>query len=132
MPFYTLNITSPQNCTLTFAVGDPPSGEEPPPGGEAPPSGGETPPSGEEPPAGGEIPPSGEEPPTEESKLQKGDTNGDSKVSLTDIVNIKRHILGIELLTGDSLIAADTNGDSKVSLTDIVAVKRHILGIEEL
>ena len=131
--FYTLNITSPENCTLTFAVGDPPSGEEPPPsGGEAPPSGGETPPSGEEPPAGGETPPSGEEPPTEESKLQKGDTNGDSKVSLTDIVNIKRHILGIELLTGDSLIAADTNGDSKVSLTDIVAVKRHILGIEEL
>ena len=133
--FYTLNVASTENCTLTLIVGDPPTGEETPPSGEEPPpTGGETPPSGEDnPPTGGETPPSGEEtPPVNPPDFQKGDTNGDGKVSLTDIVNIKRHILGIEVLTGNNLLAADANGDEKVSLSDIVAVKRHILGIEQL
>ena len=50
--YYTLNVESLVNCTLTFKVGDPSSGEEPPSSGDDnPPSGDETPPDG------GETPP---------------------------------------------------------------------------
>lgn len=111
---YVLNVTSQQNGTLTFKLGDPSEG-----GGEV-----VTPPT---PP-----PDEGEDIPTTPPQYSKGDTNDDGKVSLTDIVNIKRHILGIEVLTGSNLLAADANGDEKISLSDIVAVKRHILGIEQL
>ena len=63
------------------------------------------------------------------SAVKKGDTNGDGKISLIDLTNIQRHILGKKTLTGDNFSAADTNGDGKISLIDLTRVQRHILGI---
>lgn len=64
--------------------------------------------------------------------LGKGDVNGDGKISLLDMVMMKRHILNIELLTDQRLVAADINGDGKITLQDMLAVKRHILGYESI
>ena len=62
--------------------------------------------------------------------VPKGDINGDGKISLPDLVAIKRHILEFELLTGDKFTAADIDGNGTISLADYVKVKRHILGFE--
>lgn len=62
--------------------------------------------------------------------VAKGDINGDGTISLADIVAIKRHILGFELLTDDKFKAADIDDSGSISLTDYVKVKRHILGFE--
>lgn len=53
---------------------------------------------------------------------RNGDTNGDGKISLMDVVNICKHIIKNPLLTGNNLIQADYNRDGKVSLSDAVAV----------
>lgn len=56
-----------------------------------------------------------------------GDTNGDGKTTVTDMIAIKAHILSKTDLEGASLTAADTSGDSKVTITDFIQVKAKIL-----
>ena len=57
-----------------------------------------------------------------------GDTNGDGKISITDMVAIKSHVLQNSTLEGASAMAADTSGDGKISITDFIQIKAHILG----
>ncbi len=64
------------------------------------------------------------------AQVIKGDANGDGSISLLDVLVVKRHILGIETLTGEKFQAADINGDGKVDLLDCLKIKRHILGYE--
>ena len=64
------------------------------------------------------------------ASYQKGDVNGDGKISLLDLVHIKRHLLGISTLEGTQFAAADINEDGKVTLLDYAMVKRHLLGIQ--
>ena len=59
-----------------------------------------------------------------------GDINGDGKVTLTDFVQLKAHILGKSTLSGAYASAADLNGDGKITLTDFVKAKAHLLGKE--
>ena len=59
-----------------------------------------------------------------------GDINGDGKVTLTDFVQLKAHILGKSTLAGAFASAADLNGDGKITLTDFVKAKAHLLGKE--
>ena len=57
-----------------------------------------------------------------------GDTNGDGKISVTDMLATKAHILKKSTLTGAVAQAADTNGDKAISITDFLQLKAHILG----
>ena len=59
-----------------------------------------------------------------------GDTNGDGKITVTDMIVTKAHLLGSSTLKGETLYAADTNGDGNVSITDFIQTKSHILGKE--
>lgn len=61
-----------------------------------------------------------------------GDTNGDGKVSLVDLVRVQKHILEISLLKSSQNTAADTNRDGKISLVDLVRVQKHILEISQI
>ncbi|MCR3922356.1 MAG: Ig-like domain-containing protein, partial [Firmicutes bacterium] len=61
-----------------------------------------------------------------------GDTNGDGKISVTDMITTKAQLLGSNTLKGEALYAADTNGDGKVSITDFIQIKAHILGKETI
>ena len=56
----------------------------------------------------------------------KGDANGDSKISVTDIVAAANYVLGS---SSSSFLfgAADVNEDSKISVTDIVGIANLIL-----
>ena len=57
-----------------------------------------------------------------------GDTNGDGKISVTDMLAVKAHVLKKNTLSGASAQAADTSGDKAISITDFIQMKAQILG----
>jgi uncharacterized repeat protein (TIGR02543 family) len=56
-----------------------------------------------------------------------GDINGDGKITLTDYVQLKTHLVGGTQLAGFYAKAGDVNGDGKITLTDFVQMKLHLL-----
>ncbi len=63
------------------------------------------------------------------SAVVLGDTNSDGKVTLTDLANVRLHLLEIITLKGDAFTGADTNKDSKITLTDLANLRLHLLEI---
>ena len=57
-----------------------------------------------------------------------GDVDNDGKVSSKDYVLIKKHIMSISTLTGNSKQKADINGDNKITSIDYILIKKQILG----
>lgn len=57
-----------------------------------------------------------------------GDINGDGKISVTDLLAVKSHLLGRTTLEDAALHAADISGDQKVTITDFIQIKSYILG----
>ena len=57
-----------------------------------------------------------------------GDTNGDTKADLQDILQINKHRLNKTSLKGTGLIAGDVNQDGKVDLQDILQINKYRLG----
>jgi len=62
--------------------------------------------------------------------ILEGDINGDNKVTATDLLKIKRHIVRIEEISSEKIMYADMNKDAKVTATDLLIVKRKIVGLE--
>ena len=58
-----------------------------------------------------------------------GDVNDDGKINSTDIVYVRRIILGMES-PNQMTEASDLNEDGKINSTDIVFIRRLILGIK--
>ena len=52
-----------------------------------------------------------------------GDTNGDGKINITDMIAVKACVLKKSNLTGAYAKAADVNGDGKVNITDFIKTK---------
>lgn len=61
--------------------------------------------------------------------IVKGDTNGDNKITLSDLANIRLHLLGKFVLKDNNSLGADTNNDGKISLSDLANVRMHLLGL---
>lgn len=57
-----------------------------------------------------------------------GDTDGDGKVSIIDLLRVQKHILQSKALEGVQLTAGDTNGDNAITILDLLRVQKHILG----
>ena len=57
-----------------------------------------------------------------------GDVNGDGKADFKDILQINRHRLGKQALTGAFLKAGDVNNDGKADFKDILKVNKFRLG----
>ena len=57
-----------------------------------------------------------------------GDVNGDGRVTLTDMVQIRAHLLGRDILDGAALQAADLDGNGQITLTDFVQCLSAVLG----
>lgn len=62
----------------------------------------------------------------EEAMRTPGDVNDDTKVNLSDVSLMLKHIAGWEVSIDP--FAADVNGDYKINLTDVSAVLKHIAG----
>ena len=55
--------------------------------------------------------------------LVTGDTNGDGKINITDMIAVKACVLKKSQLTGANAKACDVNGDGKVNITDFIKIK---------
>ena len=58
----------------------------------------------------------------------KGDINGDGKISLVDLANLKLSMVGKRTLSTASILAGDINGDGKTSLNDLAKLKMYLVG----
>lgn len=56
-----------------------------------------------------------------------GDVNGDGKISASDYVKIKNHIMDVSHLSGVYKSASDVNKDGKISASDYVKIKNYIM-----
>ena len=72
---------------------------------------------------GSDIPP---------QKFMRGDVNGDGFIDIVDLAMVKRHILRVHPLEGDSKLAADVYPDGEIDILDSAKIKRHILRKEIL
>lgn len=61
------------------------------------------------------------------SLLIYGDSNGDGKISSSDLTLICRHVLKESSLSGSNILAADANHDGKISSSDLTIICRHVL-----
>ena len=60
--------------------------------------------------------------------IVKADLNGDGKIGLSDLSNIKFSLIGKKQLRTEAQIAGDINGDGKVSLSDMAKLKMYLVG----
>ena len=66
------------------------------------------------------------------SLIVTGDTNGDGKINITDMIAVKQNILGRSQLSGVYKSAGDVNGDKKINITDFIKIKASILGKDKI
>ena len=60
----------------------------------------------------------------------RGDSDGDGKCGILDILMIKKQVMGIESYSGAELMALDVKQDGKVNLIDMLSMKKHYMGID--
>lgn len=56
-----------------------------------------------------------------------GDTNSDGKITTSDYILVRKHILGIKKLSSDELVRSDVNGDKKVNSIDYINIRKIII-----
>lgn len=59
--------------------------------------------------------------------IVSGDTNGDGKATITDMLAVKSHLLKKSTLSTTAKKGADTSGDGALSITDFIQIKAYIL-----
>ena len=57
-----------------------------------------------------------------------GDVNGDDKITISDLANVKLHLLGKYTLTDDNFTSADVDKNGKITVSDLANIKLHLLG----
>lgn len=60
-----------------------------------------------------------------------GDVNGDGKISVTDVLKIKKKIVSLEELDIPYKRAGDINNSNDITTTDLVKVKKVLVGIDK-
>ena len=61
-----------------------------------------------------------------------GDTSGDGKITMLDLLQVLKHIKGDKKLSGVYSTAADTSKDSKITMLDLLQILKHIKGDKKL
>jgi len=57
-----------------------------------------------------------------------GDSSGDGDITIMDLLQIQKHIIGATSLSDPYLVAADNNQDSAINIVDLLREQKHILG----
>ena len=63
-----------------------------------------------------------------ELKISLGDINNDGKITISDMANVRLHLLKKYTLSGNAFFAADVNNDSKITISDMANIRLHLLG----
>lgn len=68
----------------------------------------------------------------EPAKVQviSGDVNNDGKVTVMDLLKVRKAILGMAELSQPEQAAADVNGNGKIDIIDLLRIQKMILGIK--
>lgn len=61
-----------------------------------------------------------------------GDVSGDGVISISDMLAVKKHLVGLNLLTGDYLKAGKVTRQSEILVNDLAAIKSNILKISTI
>lgn len=64
--------------------------------------------------------------------IVNGDLSGDGAITILDLLQIQKYLLGDKKLTKEATLAADTSGDGKVTILDLLQVQKYLLGDKEL
>lgn len=62
----------------------------------------------------------------------RGDSNGDGKLNIMDVLCVQRHILGLASIDNKYSSLADVNGNGKIDIMDVLLMQKDILGIAKL
>ncbi len=65
----------------------------------------------------------------EETKLKKGDLNGNGKIDASDLLQVKSHIKKVKPLEGDDFTCADVDGNGAINAADLLKMKAHMKGV---
>jgi beta-N-acetylglucosaminidase len=71
-------------------------------------------------------------PPPSGQKYRLGDLNGDGKISNTDLILIRYHLVGLRKLNADEIKRADINKDGRITNTDLILIRYHLVGLREI
>lgn len=61
-----------------------------------------------------------------------GDNNGDSEITILDLLRVQKHLLKSNKLSGAKLNSCDVNRDGEVTILDLLLVQKHLLGAKEI
>ena len=61
--------------------------------------------------------------------VKYGDVDQDGSITSLDFATVKKHLLGIEILTGDKFTIADVDGDKSITALDLGYIKKYLLGM---
>ena len=61
-----------------------------------------------------------------------GDTSGDGKITILDLLQVQKYIKGAGSLNKESILGADTSGDGKVTILDLLQIQKDIKGVKKL
>lgn len=65
------------------------------------------------------------------STIQRGDVNKDGKITLSDLIKLRRYLAKIDS-NSDDIEVMDVNADGRVTTTDLIKLRRSLAKLEEL
>lgn len=58
-----------------------------------------------------------------------GDATGDGRITINDVLAVRKYLAGIETPEGLVIAACDVSGDGRISIADILKIRKYIAGI---